>query len=145
MIAEIGHFALILALLTASLQAVLPMAGAMRGDAALMAFGRSSAQLQALLIVAAFAALMWSFGRADFSVALVAGHSSLSQPLPYRLAATWGNHEGSMLLWVLILAIFGAGIARYGDNLRPSLQARVLAIQAMISDRLYRTFFGVGL
>jgi cytochrome c-type biogenesis protein CcmF len=133
MYAEIGHFALILALLTALAQAILPMVGAVRGDAALMAFGRSAAQLQAVLIVAAFAALMYCFGRADFSVALVADHASLSQPLPYRLAATWGNHEGSMLLWVLILAIFGAGIGRFGDNLRPSLQARVLSIQAMIS------------
>ena len=133
MIAEIGHFALILALLTALAQAVLPMLGAVRGDTALMAFGRTAAQAQAVLIVAAFLALMWCFGRADFSVALVANNSSLSQPLPYRLAATWGNHEGSMLLWVLILAIFGAGIGRFGDNLRPSLQARVLSIQAMIS------------
>ena len=133
MLAEIGHFALILALLTAAAQAVLPMLGAVRGDGALMAFGRTSAQLQALLITLAFGILMTSFGQADFSVKLVAQHAALSQPLPYRLAATWGNHEGSMLLWVLILAIFGAGIARFGDNLRPSLQARVLSIQAMIS------------
>jgi len=133
MLAEIGHFALILALLTALAQAVLPMAGAVRGDAALMAFGRSAAQVQALLIAAAFALLMACFARADFSVAVVANHSSLSQPLPYRLAATWGNHEGSMLLWVLILAIFGFGIARFGDNMRLALQARVLSVQAMIS------------
>ncbi|WP_310496192.1 heme lyase CcmF/NrfE family subunit, partial [Sandarakinorhabdus sp.] len=133
MIAEIGHFALILALLTAALQAVLPMIGAARGDVALMAFGRSAAQLQAVLIIIAFGALMTLFGMSDFSVALVASHSSLSQPLPYRLAATWGNHEGSMLLWVLVLAIYGAGIARYGDNLRASLAARTLAVQAMIS------------
>jgi len=133
MFAEIGHFALILALLTATTQAVLPMIGAVRGDSALMAFGRCAAQLQAILILTAFALLMICFGRADFSVALVASHASLSQPLAYRLAATWGNHEGSMLLWVLILAIFGAGIARFGDNLRPSLQARVLSVQAMIS------------
>jgi cytochrome c-type biogenesis protein CcmF len=73
------------------------------------------------------------FGEADFSVALVANHSALSQPLPYRLAATWGNHEGSMLLWVLVLSLYGAGIARFGDNLRASLQARVLSVQAMIS------------
>jgi cytochrome c-type biogenesis protein CcmF len=132
MFAEIGHFALILALLTATAQAVLPMLGAVRGDAALMAFGRTAAQLQGLLILTAFAMLMIAFGRADFSVELVAEHASLSQPLAYRLAATWGNHEGSMLLWVLILAIFGASIGRFGDNLRPSLQARVLSIQAMI-------------
>ena len=133
MFAEIGHFALILALLTATAQAVLPMVGALRGDAALMAFGRTAAQLQALLILVAFALLMICFGQADFSVSLVAQHTSLTQPLPYRLAATWGNHEGSMLLWVLILAVYGAGIAAFGDNLRPTLQARVLSVQAMIS------------
>ncbi|OYU15345.1 MAG: heme lyase NrfEFG subunit NrfE [Alphaproteobacteria bacterium PA4] len=133
MLAEIGHFALILALLVALAQAVLPMVGAVRGDGALMDFGRMAAQVQALLLVSAFVLLMICFGRADFSVELVAEHASLSQPLPYRLAATWGNHEGSMLLWVLILAIFGAGIGRFGDNLRPSLQARVLSVQAMIS------------
>jgi cytochrome c-type biogenesis protein CcmF len=133
MLAEIGHFALILALLVALAQAVLPMVGAVRGDGALMDFGRMAAQVQALLLVGAFALLMICFGRADFSVELVAEHASLTQPLPYRLAATWGNHEGSMLLWLLILAIFGAGIGRFGDNLRPSLQARVLSVQAMIS------------
>ncbi|MEI6486760.1 MAG: heme lyase CcmF/NrfE family subunit [Sphingomonadales bacterium] len=133
MLAEIGHFALILALLVAAAQAVLPMLGAVRGDAALMAFGRSAAGLQALLIALSFACLMILFGKADFSVALVANHSALSQPLAYRLAATWGNHEGSMLLWVLVLSLYGAGIARFGDNLRETLQARVLSVQAMIS------------
>ncbi len=133
MLAEIGHFALILALITAIIQAVLPMVGAVRGDGALMALGRTTAQLQAALLALAFAVLMASFARADFSVALVAQHSALDQPLPYRLAATWGNHEGSMLLWVLILALFGGGIAAFGDNLRASLQARTLSIQAMIT------------
>jgi cytochrome c-type biogenesis protein CcmF len=133
MIAEIGQFALILSLLVAAAQAVLPMLGAIRGDAALMAFGRNAAQLQALLLVSAFALLATCFAQSDFSVALVANHSSLDQPLAYRLAATWGNHEGSMLLWVVILAIYGMGIARFGDNLRPALQARVLSVQAMIS------------
>ncbi len=132
MFAEIGHFALILALLTAIAQGLLPMLGAVRGDTALMAFGRTAAQWQAVLIGIAFIALMACFARADFSVALVAEHAALSQPLPYRLAATWGNHEGSMVLWVLILALFGAGIGRFGGNLRPSLQARVLSVQAMI-------------
>jgi cytochrome c-type biogenesis protein CcmF len=133
MLAEIGHFALILALLVAAAQAVLPLLGAARGDVALMAFGRSAAALQALLIGLSFACLMILFGQADFSVAVVANHSALSQPLAYRLAATWGNHEGSILLWVLVLAIYGAGIARFGDNLRATLQARVLSVQAMIS------------
>ena len=132
MLAEIGQFALILALVTAAAQAVLPMLGAARGDAALMAFGRTAAQLQALLIALAFGLLMLCFARSDFSVELVAEHSALSQPFAYKLAATWGNHEGSMLMWVLILALFGAGIASFGDNLRAELQARVLSVQAMI-------------
>ncbi|MFZ4109751.1 MAG: hypothetical protein ACOYKQ_04670, partial [Polymorphobacter sp.] len=97
MYAEVGHFALILALLTALAQAVLPMVGAVRGDSALMAFGRSAAQVQAILIILAFGLLMACFGLADFSVELVAEHAALNQPLAYRLAATWGNHEGSML------------------------------------------------
>ena len=133
MLAEIGHFALILSLIVALAQAVLPMVGAVRGDVALMSFGRTAAEVQAVLVAIAFAMLMACFAKADFSVALVANNSSLDQPLAYRLSATWGNHEGSMLLWVLILAIFGAGIAAFGDNLRPSLQARVLSIQALIS------------
>jgi len=133
MLPEIGHFALILALIVAIAQSVVPMVGAVRGDFALMSFGRTSAQVQAVLVAIAFAMLMASFAAADFSVALVANNSSLDQPLAYRLAATWGNHEGSMLLWVLILVIFGAGIGAFGGNLRPSLQARVLSIQAMIT------------
>ena len=132
MSAEIGQFALILALLLAGVQAVVPMLGAARGDVALMQAGRTAAQLQALLIVIAFAALARSFVAGDFSVALVAGHSNVTQPLIYRFAATWGNHEGSMLLWVLILAIFGAGLARFGDQIRDALLARTLAVQGMI-------------
>ena len=132
MTAEIGHFALILALLLACLQSVVPMIGASRGDSALIGFGRTAAQIQALLIGVAFAALANSFVAGDFSVALVAGHSNSTQPAIYRFAATWGNHEGSMLLWVLILAIFGAGLARYGGSIRDVLLARTLAVQGMI-------------
>ena len=132
MTAEIGQFALILAMLLAVAQATLPMWGASRGDVALMSFGRTAAQLQGLLVVIAFAALARSFVTSDFSVALVAAHSNLTQPAIYRFAATWGNHEGSMLLWVLILAIFGAGLARYGDGIREGLLARTLAVQGMI-------------
>ena len=108
------------------------MVGAARGDPALMAFGRAAATLQALFIVAAFACLTFAFVRTDFSLAVVAENSHSTQPLVYRFAGVWGNHEGSMLLWVLILAVFGAAIAWYGDNLRGSFQARVLAVQGMI-------------
>jgi len=132
MTAEIGHFALILALVLALLQSSVPMIGAARGDAALMAFGRAAATLQALFVIAAFAALAFAFVRCDFSIAAVASNTHTSQPLIYRFAGTWGNHEGSMLLWVLILAVFGGAIALFGDNLRTSLQARVLGVQGMI-------------
>lgn len=132
MAAEIGHFALILALVLALLQSVVPMIGASRGDAALMAFGRSAATLQALFCITAFTALAWAFVRVDFSVAAVAANAHTTQPLIYRFAGVWGNHEGSMLLWVLILSVFGAAIALFGDNLRASLQARVLSVQGMV-------------
>lgn len=132
MAGEIGYFALILALILATLQSVVPMVGAARGDPALMAFGRAAATLQALFILTAFAALAFAFVRLDFSVAAVAANTHSTQPLIYRFAGVWGNHEGSMLLWVLILGVFGAAIAWYGDNLRATFQARVLAVQGMI-------------
>ena len=132
MAGEIGYFALVLALIVAGLQSVVPLVGAARGDPALMAFGRAAATLQALFVVAAFACLAFAFVRLDFSLAVVAANTHSTQPLVYRFAGVWGNHEGSMLLWVLILAVFGAGVAWYGDNLRGTFQARVLAVQGMI-------------
>ena len=132
MAAEIGHFALILAFVLALVQSAVPMVGAHRGDPALMAVGRAAATLQALMVTTAFAALAFAFVRADFSLAVVAANTHSTQPLVYRFAAVWGNHEGSMLLWVLILAIFGGAIAWFGDNLRGSFQARVLGVQGMI-------------
>jgi len=132
MAGEIGHFALILALVIACLQSLVPMIGAGRGDPALMAFGRAAATLQAAFVTCAFAALAFAFVQTDFSLAAVASNTHSTMPLAYRFAGVWGNHEGSMLLWVLILSVFGAAIAWYGDNLRDSFQARVLAVQGMI-------------
>ena len=132
MTAEIGQFACLMALVVACLQATLPLWGAARGDGALMAFGRTTAQVQGLLVLIAFAALARAFVMQDFSVALVAEHSNLTQPVIYRFAASWGNHEGSMLLWVLILALFGAGLATFGQSVREALLARALAVQGMI-------------
>ena len=132
MTAEIGQFALILALLVAAVQASAPLLGAARGDRVLMAFGRAGALLQMLFVIIAFGALATTYIQKDFSVALVAQHANSAQPLVYRFAATWGSHEGSMLLWVLILALYGGAIAVFGGNLRPALQARVLAIQGLI-------------
>lgn len=132
MLAEVGQFALILALLLAVVQLATLFWGAHRGDGVLMAVGRQAALLQAVFIVLAFGALAWSYVTCDFSVQLVAEHSHTTQPLAYRFAATWGSHEGSMLLWVLILAIYGAGVAAFGGALRETLQARVLAVQGVI-------------
>jgi cytochrome c-type biogenesis protein CcmF len=132
MTAEIGQFALILALVLAAIQALVPLIGAWRGDPVLMGVGPTGALLQLLFVVVAFVSLAACYVSNDFSVALVAQHSNLAQPLIYRLGATWGSHEGSMLLWVLIVALYGAAVAIFGGALRETLRARVLAVQGMI-------------
>jgi cytochrome c-type biogenesis protein CcmF len=133
MIAETGHFALILALMVALVQAVLPMIGAARHDPARMAVAAPAAIAQFLLIALAFAALMQCYISSDFSVLNVVQNSHTDKPLLYKISGVWGNHEGSMLLWVLILALYGAAVALFGNNLPPSLKARALSVQAMIS------------
>jgi cytochrome c-type biogenesis protein CcmF len=132
MIIEFGHFALILALCLAALQATLPLYGASRNHAGLMAVGQSAAVAQFLLIAASFAVLVNAYVTSDFSLATVIENSQSTKPLLYKITGVWGNHEGSMLLWVLILSLFGAAVALFGDNLPPSLRARVLAVQGMI-------------
>ncbi len=132
MLAEVGQFALILAFVISLVQAAVPLVGAHRGDPVLMALGRAAALLQAGFVATAFVCLAASYVACDFSVALVAQHSNTAQPLPYRIAATWGSHEGSMLLWVLILSVYGGAVARFGGTLRESLQARVLGVQGLI-------------
>jgi len=135
---ELGHLALILALLVAVVQMVVPMVGAARGWSDWMRVAVPAASAQFLLTLAAFLALMTAFATSDFSVRLVAENSNSGQPLIYRLAGTWGNHEGSMLLWMLILTLFGAMVAWWGENLPPTLKARVLAVQATVAV----AFFG---
>src|SRR6185437_10798522 len=115
MIIELGHFALILALAVALLQAGLTLTGAARNDLNLMAAGRLAAMAQFALIALAFATLVHAYFVSDFSVANVAENSSSAKPLLYKLTSVWGNHEGSMVLWVLILALYGAAIAWFGD------------------------------
>jgi cytochrome c-type biogenesis protein CcmF len=132
MLAEVGQFALILAFVISLVQAGVPLVGAHRGDPVLMALGRAAALLQAGFVATAFVCLAASYVACDFSVALVAQHSNTAQPLAYRIAATWGSHEGSMLLWVLILSVYGGAVARFGGTLRESLQARVLGVQGLI-------------
>ena len=132
MIAEIGQFALLLALAVALAQAIVPLAGAARRDARLMDFARPAAFTQFGFVALAFACLTWAFVVSDFTVAAVVQNSHSAKPLLYKITGVWGNHEGSMVLWVLTLALFGAAIAAFGDNLPPGLRARVLAVQAMI-------------
>ena len=133
MITELGHFALILAFLVACVQAVVPMIGASRKWHVWMAVAEPAATLQFLLTAFAFGALTWAFVTSDFSLRLVVLNSHSAKPMLYKISGTWGNHEGSMLLWVLILTLFGACAAWFGDNLPPSLRARVLAVQASIA------------
>ena len=133
MTAEVGQFALILAFVLAIVQTLAGLWGAYRGEPVLMALGRAAAILQAGFVILAFGCLAASYIACDFSVALVAEHSNSQQPLAYRFAATWGSHEGSMLLWVLVLGIYGAGVAIFGRTLRETLQARVLGVQGLIA------------
>ena len=133
MIVELGHFALVLALAVALVQTVLPAWGAQRRDVRLMHVAEPAAFCQLGLIALAFAALTYAYVTSDFSVENVWANSHSDKPLLYKISGVWGNHEGSMLLWVLILALFGAAVAFYGTNLPDGLRANVLAVQAGIS------------
>jgi cytochrome c-type biogenesis protein CcmF len=132
MIAEIGHYALALALILAAVQATLPLAGASRGRAEWMAVARWTANGQFLFVLTAFLALMYAYVVSDFSVAVIAQNSHTLKPLLYKITGTWANHEGSMVLWVLILAAFGLAVAEFGGNLPAPLRARVLAVHGMV-------------
>src|SRR5580692_6150084 len=133
MIIEIGHVALILALCVALLQSTVPLAGAARGNAAWMAIGRNTALVQFGLVALAMAALMHAYVTSDFSVINVIENSHTDKPLLYKITGVWGNHEGSMLLWILMLSVCGAALALFSGNLPPDLRARVLSVQGMIS------------
>jgi cytochrome c-type biogenesis protein CcmF len=132
MIPELGQFALILALLVAIAQAVLPMVGAARRDQALMRVAVPAARVQLALVATAFAALAWSFATSDFSVENVALHSNSQLPLHYRIAATWGSHEGSLLLWTLMLAGWACAVTLFSRSLPLVQKARVLAVMGAI-------------
>jgi len=132
MIIELGHFSLILAFAVALIQATLPLYGAARRDARLMALADPAAMMQLVLIAAAFGALTYGFVVSDFSLRLVTLNSHTDKPMLYKVAGVWGNHEGSLLLWVLALALFGACAVWFGGNLPATLKARVLSVQGMI-------------
>jgi cytochrome c-type biogenesis protein CcmF len=132
-IVEFGHFAMIVALIVAGAQTILPAWGAHIREPRLMAVAEPAALAQLVLVLAAFLALMHAFVVSDFSVSNVFANSHSTKPLLYRISGVWGNHEGSMLLWVLILASFGAAVAVFGGNLPASLRANVLAVQGSIA------------
>ncbi|MDO6483715.1 heme lyase CcmF/NrfE family subunit [Shimia thalassica] len=133
MIAELGHFALILAAFTALVQAIVPLIGAHKRWPGWMAVAEPAAGVQFIMTFASFMALTYSFVVSDFSLRLVSLNSHSLKPMLYKISGVWGNHEGSMLLWVLILTLFGATLAWFGGNLPPSLRARALAVQAWIA------------
>jgi cytochrome c-type biogenesis protein CcmF len=133
MIPELGHFALIIALCIALTQAILPMVGAARGNLAWMGVARPAAQGQFVFVAMAFACLAYSFVSNDFSVLNVATNSNSSLPWFYRLAATWGSHEGSLLLWVLMLTVWMLAVSVFSRHLPPEMVARILGVMALIS------------
>jgi cytochrome c-type biogenesis protein CcmF len=133
MIAEIGHYALVLALALALVQACVPIIGARSNDPVLMSVAGPTALAQFGFVAIAFGALVACYLRSDFSVVNVFENSHSLKPMIYKLTGVWGNHEGSMLLWVLILAVFGALVALFGGNLPARLRANVLGVQSWIA------------
>ena len=133
MIPELGHFALIVALCIALTQAVLPLVGAARGNVAWMSVARPAAQGQFVFVAFAFGCLAYSFVANDFSVLNVATNSNSSLPWFYRFAATWGSHEGSLLLWVLMLTVWMLAVSVFSRHLPSEMVARILGVMALIS------------
>jgi cytochrome c-type biogenesis protein CcmF len=133
MIPEIGHFALILALALAVVQGVLPLVGAHRNDATLMGAARSAAYGQLFFVVIAYACLTYAFLNNDFSVLYVANHSQLSLPTMYKVTAVWGGHEGSVLLWILLLAAWTVAVGFFSKGLPDAFVARVVGVLGLLS------------
>ncbi len=132
-IAEIGHYALLLALGLSLVQSTVPLWGARTGDSRLMAVAPATTTAAFFYVLLAFAALTIAYLRSDFSVQNVWENSHSAKPLVYKVSGVWGNHEGSMLLWILILTLFGAMVAWFGRNLPDTLRATVLAVQGWIA------------
>lgn len=133
MLVELGHFALLLAFTVAVVQSIVPLIGAHKGWRGWMAMAEPAATTQFLLTAFSFAALTYAFVVSDFSLRLVVLNSHTDKPMIYKVTGVWGNHEGSMLLWVLILTLFGACAAWFGQNLPETLRARVLAVQSSVA------------
>ncbi|MDJ0630781.1 MAG: heme lyase CcmF/NrfE family subunit [Rhodobacter sp.] len=137
MIVEFGHFALWLALAAALIQSVVPLWGTSRGHAGAMRVADTAAQVQFLATAASFGALTYAFVVSDFSLRLTALNSHSAKPMLYKITGVWANHEGSMLLWVLMLALFGVLISVFGRMIPVVMRATVLAVQGMIGIGFY--------
>ena len=133
MIAELGHFSLILALCVALVISVVPMVGSFTGTYSWMALSKPASQVLALLVAISYAVLTYSFLVNDFSVKYVATTSNLSLPLIYRISGVWGSHEGSLLLWMLILTLWGAAVSIFSRAVPLQMISRVLSVMGMIS------------
>ena len=137
MIAELGHYALVLALGLALIQGIVPIVGARSRDPVLMGVAGTTALAQFVFVAVAFAALTICYVISDFSVVNVFENSHSAMPFIYKITSTWGNHEGSMLLWILILSLFGALVAIFGANLPLTLKANVLGVQSWVASAFY--------
>jgi cytochrome c-type biogenesis protein CcmF len=133
MIIELGHYALVLALATSLVVSILPVIGVRRGDAAMMGVATTGTYAMFLLIAFSFCVLTWGYVVSDFSVKNVFENSHSLKPMIYKISGVWGNHEGSMMLWVLILTLFSTMVGLFGGNLPDRLKANVLAVQAWIT------------
>ena len=133
MIPELGHFALILALVLSLVQAVVPLVGARRNSMALMAVGRPAAQGQFFFILFSYVCLTWAFITSDFSVQLAASNSHAETPLMYKITGVWGNHEGSLLLWAMSLSLWTVAVTVFSRHLPDAFLARVLGVLGMVS------------
>jgi cytochrome c-type biogenesis protein CcmF len=133
MIPELGHYALILAFWIALGQGVLPLAGAATGRLAWQSLAKPFATLQFVLLLLSFLALTWAFVHNDFSVLYVSQHSNTLLPMAFRISAVWGGHEGSLLLWVFLLALWGVSVAAFSQSLPLAMSARVLGVLGLIS------------
>ena len=129
---ELGHFSLVLALTLSIVQSTAPIWGAHKNDSGLMQIGTWTSNGVFVLLAISFGCLTHAYVTSDFSVANVWNNSHSLQPLLYKYTSVWGNHEGSMLLWVLILGFFAALVAVFGQNLPPQLKANVLGVQGWI-------------
>ncbi|NEI73246.1 heme lyase CcmF/NrfE family subunit [Rhizobium lusitanum] len=134
MIIELGHYALVLALATALIVSILPVVGARRGDVSMMDIAPVGAIVMFLLVAFSFGVLTYAYVASDFSVLNVWANSHSLMPLIFKISGVWGNHEGSMMLWLLILVLFSALVALFGRNLPEVLRANVLAVQSWISS-----------